>query len=147
MALTTGTKDDDKKDGAGATGAAPTIEELQAQLAKAEQTAREATEAAQAAQEEKQSLAEQVTGLQGTVQTLETKKGELEDKLAAAPTKAATPAKVKKQTVLVVSATDYSYDIGDGIKVTPDVPVKAERYDGNLLDAQMKAGYIVEFEA
>ena len=49
--------------------------------------------------------------------------------------------------LLVVSATDFSYDIGDGLRATPDVPVKAERYEGNLLDSQMKAGYVVEYKA
>lgn len=67
--------------------------------------------------------------------------------LQAKPGADKAQAKVKKTMLLVVSATDFSYDIGDGLRATPDVPVKAERYEGNLLDSQMKAGYVVEYKA
>lgn len=52
----------------------------------------------------------------------------------------------KPKTLLVVSATDYNYDLGDGNKATPDKPVKAERYPGNLLDGLMTAGLVIEYE-
>ena len=120
----------------------PTIEELQAQLAAAQEQLAKADETIAAVTEEKQQLA-------AKADELSTAKGSLEAQVADLQAKAGAdkaPAKVKKSMLLVVSATDFSYDIGDGLRATPDVPVKAERYEGNLLDSQMKAGYVVEFE-
>lgn len=117
-----------------ATGDTQTPEQLQAQL---EDMQRKLNEAEQA----RLDLEGKNQDLTSSVQTLEGKVVELSK--APAPAKAV---KVKKESVLVISATEYSYDVGDGVKVTPDAPVRAERYEGNLLDAQMKAGYIVVFE-
>ena len=55
-------------------------------------------------------------------------------------TKAAQP-----KIVTVISLTQYSYLV-DGVRVTPDVPVKLEWRPGNLLDCNMKAGLIGEYE-
>ncbi len=121
----------------------PTIEELQAQLAAAQEQLAKADETIAAVTEEKQQLA-------AKADELSTAKGSLEAQVADLQAKAGAdkaPAKVKKSMLLVVSATDFSYDIGDGLRATPDVPVKAERYEGNLLDSQMKAGYVVEYKA
>ncbi len=121
----------------------PTIEELQAQLAAAQEQLAKADETIAAVTEEKQALA-------AKADELSTAKGSLEAQVADLQAKAGAdkaPAKVKKSMLLVVSATDFSYDIGDGLRATPDVPVKAERYEGNLLDSQMKAGYVVEYKA
>ncbi len=119
----------------------PTIEELQAQLAAAQEQLAKADETNAAVTEEKQQLA-------AKADELSTAKGSLEAQVAdlqAKPSADKAQAKVKKSMLLVVSATDFSYDIGDGLRATPDVPVKAERYEGNLLDSQMKAGYVVEY--
>lgn len=134
---------------------APTVEELQAQLAAAqEQLAAANTEKEAQAQsiseltEANSALTTKAEGLEGQVGQLESAKGALETQVAelqAKPGADKGPAKVKKTMVLVVSATEFSYDIGNNQKATPDVPVKAERYEGNLLDAQMKAGYVVEY--
>ncbi len=121
----------------------PTIEGLQAQLAAAQEQLAKADETIAAVTEEKQQLA-------AKADELSTAKGSLEAQVADLQAKAGAdkaPAKVKKSMLLVVSATDFSYDIGDGLRATPDVPVKAERYEGNLLDSQMKAGYVVEYKA
>lgn len=121
----------------------PTIEELQAQLAAAQEQLAKADETIAAVTEEKQQLA-------AKADELSTAKGSLEAQVADLQAKAGAdkaPAKVKKSMLLVVSATEFSYDIGDGLRATPDVPVKAERYEGNLLDSQMKAGYVVEYKA
>lgn len=121
----------------------PTIEELQAQLAAAQEQLAKADETIAAVTEEKQQLA-------AKADELSTAKGSLEAQVAdlqAKPGADKAQAKVKKSMLLVVSATDFSYDIGDGLRATPDVPVKAERYEGNLLDSQMKAGYVVEYKA
>ena len=121
----------------------PTIEELQAQLAAAQEQLAKADETIAAVTEEKQQLATKAD-------ELSTAKGSLEAQVAdlqAKPSADKAQAKVKKSMLLVVSATDFSYDIGDGLRATPDVPVKAERYEGNLLDSQMKAGYVVEYKA
>ena len=121
----------------------PTIEELQAQLAAAQEQLAKADETIAAVTEEKQQLA-------AKADELSTAKGSLEAQVAdlqAKPSADKAQAKVKKSMLLVVSATDFSYDIGDGLRATPDVPVKAERYEGNLLDSQMKAGYVVEYKA
>lgn len=121
----------------------PTIEELQAQLAAAQEQLAKADETIAAVTEEKQQLA-------AKADELSTAKGSLEAQVADLQAKAGAdkaPAKVKKSMLLVVSATDFSYDIGDGLRATPDVPVKAERYEGNLLDSQMKAGYVIEYKA
>ena len=91
-----------------------------------------------------------VKALAAKADELSTAKGSLEAQVADLQAKAGAdkaPTKVKKSMLLVVSATDFSYDIGDGLRATPDVPVKAERYEGNLLDSQMKAGYVVEYKA
>ena len=128
----------------------PTIEELQAQLAAAQEQLAKADETIAAVTEEKQALAEEKQQLAAKADELSTAKGSLEAQVADLQAKAGadkTPAKVKKSMLLVVSATDFSYDIGDGLRATPDVPVKAERYEGNLLDSQMKAGYVVEYKA
>lgn len=135
----------------------PTLEELQAQLAAAQEalaasnTEKDAlvqsnSELTQANSE----LATKAEGLEGQVGQLESAKGALETQVAELQAKPAAdkgPAKVKKSMVTVVSATDFSYDIGNGQTATPDKPIKAERYEGNLLDSQMKAGYVVEFSA
>ena len=128
----------------------PTIEELQArlaaaqeQLAKADETIAAVTEEKQALAEEKQQLAAKADELSSQADALKTQVADLQAKPGADKAQA----KVKKTMLLVVSATDFSYDIGDGLRATPDVPVKAERYEGNLLDSQMKAGYVVEYKA
>lgn len=128
----------------------PTIEELQAQLAAAQEQLAKADETIAAVTEEKQQLAEEKQQLVAKADELSTAKGSLEAQVADLQAKAGAdkaPAKVKKSMLLVVSATDFSYDIGDGLRATPDVPVKAERYEGNLLDSQMKVGYVVEYKA
>lgn len=130
----------------------PTIEELQVQLAaaqeqlaKADETIAAVTEEKQQLAEEKQQLAAKADELSSQADALKTQVADLQAKPGA--DKAQAQAKVKKTMLLVVSATDFSYDIGDGLRATPDVPVKAERYEGNLLDSQMKAGYVVEYKA
>ena len=135
----------------------PTIEELQAQLAAAQEQLAKADETIAAVTEEKQELAEEKQQLAEEKQQLAAKADELSSQADALKTQVAdlqakpgadkAQAKVKKTMLLVVSATDFSYDIGDGLRATPDVPVKAERYEGNLLDSQMKAGYVVEYKA
>lgn len=121
----------------------PTIEELQAQLAAAQEQLAKADETIAAVTEEKQQLAAKADELSSQADALKTQVADLQAKPGADK----APAKVKKSMLLVVSATDFSYDIGDGLRATPDVPVKAERYEGNLLDSQMKAGYVVEYKA
>lgn len=67
---------------------------------------------------------------------------------AEASTKASKPAaKVKTRDVRVISATRYSYLLDDEnqTRVTPDLPVKAELREGNLLHSHMEAGLIKEF--
>ena len=123
----------------------PTIEELQAQLAAAQEQLAKADETIAAVTEEKQALAAKADELSAAKGSLEAQVADLQAKAGA--DKAPATAKVKKSMLLVVSATDFSYDIGDGLRATPDVPVKAERYEGNLLDSQMKAGYVVEYKA
>ena len=121
----------------------PTIEELQAQLAAAQEQLAKADETIAAVTEEKQQLAAKADELSSQADALEAQVADLQAK----PSADKAQAKVKKSMLLVVSATDFSYDIGDGLRATPDVPVKAERYEGNLLDSQMKAGYVVEYKA
>ena len=121
----------------------PTIEELQAQLAAAQEQLAKADETIAAVTEEKQQLAAKADELSSQADALKTQVADLQAKPGADK----APAKVKKSMLLVVSATEFSYDIGDGLRATPDVPVKAERYEGNLLDLQMKAGYVVEYKA
>ena len=121
----------------------PTIEELQAQLAAAQEQLAKADETIAAVTEEKQQLAAKADELSSQADDLKTQVADLQAKPGADKAQA----KVKKSMLLVVSATDFSYDIGDGLRATPDVPVKAERYEGNLLDSQMKAGYVVEYKA
>ena len=128
----------------------PTIEELQAQLAAAQEQLAKADETIAAVTEEKQALAEEKQQLAAKADELSSQADALKTQVAdlqAKPGADKAQAKVKKTMLLVVSATDFSYDIGDGLRATPDVPVKAERYDGNLLDSQMKAGYVVEYKA
>ena len=128
----------------------PTIEELQAQLAAAQEQLAKADETIAAVTEEKQALAEEKQQLAAKADELSSQADALKTQVAdlqAKPGADKAQAKVKKTMLLVVSATDFSYDIGDGLRATPDVPVKAERYEGNLLDAQMKAGYVVEYKA
>ena len=77
---------------------------------------------------------------------------ELEQALAEAQAAAGDKTKeveeaVKPKMITVVSCTDRSYLIENGIRVHADRPVKAEWRPGNLLDANMKAGLIQEFEA
>ena len=119
----------------------PTIEELQAQLAAAQEQLAKADETIAAVTEEKQALAAKADELSSQTDALKTQVADLQAK----PSTDKGQAKVKKSMVLVVSATEFSYDIGNNQKATPDVPVKAERYEGNLLDSQMKAGYVVEY--
>ncbi len=128
----------------------PTIEELQAQLAAAQEQLAKADETIAAVTEEKQALAEEKQQLAAKADELSSQADALKTQVAdlqAKPGADKAQAKVKKTMLLVVSATDFSYDIGDGLRATPDVPVKAERYEGNLLDSQMKAGYVVEYKA
>lgn len=128
----------------------PTIEELQAQLAAAQEQLAKADETIAAVTEEKQALAEEKQQLVAKADELSSQADALKTQVAdlqAKPGADKAQAKVKKTMLLVVSATDFSYDIGDGLRATPDVPVKAERYEGNLLDSQMKAGYVVEYKA
>lgn len=128
----------------------PTIEELQAQLAAAQEQLAKADETIAAVTEEKQALAEEKQQLAAKADELSSQADALKTQVAdlqAKPGADKAQAKVKKSMLLVVSATDFSYDIGDGLRATPDVPVKAERYEGNLLDSQMKAGYVVEYKA
>ena len=128
----------------------PTIEELQAQLAAAQEQLAKADETIAAVTEEQQQLAEEKQQLAAKADELSSQADALKTRVAdlqAKPGADKAQAKVKKTMLLVVSATDFSYDIGDGLRATPDVPVKAERYEGNLLDSQMKAGYVVEYKA
>ena len=128
----------------------PTIEELQAQLAAAQEQLAKADETVAAVTEEKQQLAEEKQQLAAKADELSSQADALKTQVAdlqAKPSADKAQAKVKKSMLLVVSATDFSYDIGDGLRATPGVPVKAERYEGNLLDSQMKAGYVVEYKA
>lgn len=128
----------------------PTIEELQAQLAAAQEQLAKADETIAAVTEEKQALAEEKQQLAAKADELSSQADALKTQVAdlqAKPGADKAQAKVKKTMLLVVSATDFSYDIGDGLRATPDVPVKAERYEGNLLDSQMKAGYVIEYKA
>lgn len=128
----------------------PTIEELQAQLAAAQEQLAKADETIAAVTEEKQQLAEEKQQLAAKADELSSQADALKTQVAdlqAKPGADKAQAKVKKTMLLVVSATDFSYDIGDGLRATPDVPVKAERYEGNLLDSQMKAGYVIEYKA
>lgn len=128
----------------------PTIEELQAQLAAAQEQLAKADETIAAVTEEKQQLAEEKQQLAAKADELSSQADALKTQVAdlqAKPGADKAQAKVKKTMLLVVSATDFSYDIGDGLRATPDVPVKAECYEGNLLDSQMKAGYVVEYKA
>lgn len=128
----------------------PTIEELQAQLAAAQEQLAKADETIAAVTEEKQQLAEEKQQLAAKADELSSQADALKTQVAdlqAKPGADKAQVKVKKTMLLVVSATDFSYDIGDGLRATPDVPVKAERYEGNLLDSQMKAGYVVEYKA
>ena len=128
----------------------PTIEELQAQLAAAQEQLAKADETIAAVTEEKQQLVEEKQQLAAKADELSSQADALKTQVAdlqAKPGADKAQAKVKKSMLLVVSATDFSYDIGDGLRATPDVPVKAERYEGNLLDSQMKAGYVVEYKA
>lgn len=128
----------------------PTIEELQAQLAAAQEQLAKADETIAAVTEEKQALAEEKQQLAAKADELSSQADALKTQVAdlqAKPGADKAQAKVKRTMLLVVSATDFSYDIGDGLRATPDVPVKAERYEGNLLDSQMKAGYVVEYKA
>lgn len=128
----------------------PTIEELQAQLAAAQEQLAKADETIAAVTEEKQALAEEKQQLAAKADELSSQADALKAQVAdlqAKPGADKAQAKVKKTMLLVVSATDFSYDIGDGLRATPDVPVKAERYEGNLLDSQMKAGYVIEYKA
>lgn len=128
----------------------PTIEELQAQLAAAQEQLAKADETIAAVTEEKQQLAEEKQQLAAKADELSSQADALKTQVAdlqAKPGADKVQAKVKKSMLLVVSATDFSYDIGDGLRATPDVPVKAERYEGNLLDSQMKAGYVIEYKA
>lgn len=128
----------------------PTIEELQAQLAAAQEQLAKADETIAAVTEEKQQLAEEKQQLAAKADELSSQADALKAQVAdlqAKPGADKAQAKVKKSMLLVVSATDFSYDIGDGLRATPDVPVKAERYEGNLLDSQMKAGYVIEYKA
>ena len=128
----------------------PTIEELQAQLAAAQEQLAKADETIAAVTEEKQQLAEEKQQLAAKADELSSQADALKTQVAdlqAKPGADKAQAKVKKSMLLVVSATAFSYDIGDGLRATPDVPVKAERYEGNLLDSQMKAGYVVEYKA
>lgn len=128
----------------------PTIEELQAQLAAAQEQLAKADETIAAVTEEKQQLAEEKQQLAAKADELSSQADALKTQVAdlqAKPGADKAQAKVKKTMLLVVSATGFSYDIGDGLRATPDVPVKAERYEGNLLDSQMKAGYVVEYKA
>lgn len=128
----------------------PTIEELQAQLAAAQEQLAKADETIAAVTEEKQALAEEKQQLAAKADELSSQADALKTQVAdlqAKPGADKAQAKVKKSMLLVVSATDFSYDIGDGLRATPDVPVKAERYEGNLLDSQMKAGYVIEYKA
>lgn len=120
--------------------AAADVTRLQGELEKAgrdldDATAREAD------------LKNQVTSANDAKAAVERKLEEAERSLAEAASAQVKQPKVAKPVMLnVVSNTNYSYDIGDGIRVTPDVPVKALRSPGNLLDCNMNAGLIVEYE-
>ena len=95
------------------------LEELKAKLAAAEAKAQEAEGKAQEATRQ------------------------LEELSADKSRKAAEA--VKPKILTVISKTPYSYLV-DGVRVTPDVPVKLEWRPGNLLDCNMKAGLIGEYE-
>ena len=103
------------------------VEALQAKLAEAEAKA--------AAAEQEAAEAKAATA------AAEAKAAAAEKSAKAAPKAKA----VKTETLKVVSATEYTYLI-DGVRVTPDIPVSLERREGNLLDAQMKAGLIRVYE-
>lgn len=110
------------------------VEALQAKLAEAEAAAAaaelEAAEAKAAAEKAAETAA------------AEKARADAAEKSAKAAPKAKA---MKPETLKVVSATEYTYLI-DGVRVTPDIPVSLERREGNLLDAQMKAGLIRVYE-
>lgn len=95
----------------------------------------------------KQKLAEAEGRAEAAEKAVEEAKAEAEKAKAQAAeaAKGKSARKAKTESVRVVSATNYSYLI-DGTRVTPDIPVTLERREGNLLDAQMKAGLIKEYE-
>ena len=147
----------------------PTVEELKAQLeaalaakAQAEGDLASANEKAAQADDRAAAAEGKVVELNGKLDTAagqlqeagnavaaaNAKVEDLEAKAAAAPTAgAAVPGKkpFKAKEVTVVSATQYAYNI-DGVRVD-DVPKKLLRAPGNLLDVNMDAGLIVEFES
>lgn len=99
------------------------LAELEAKLAQKEKEAEEAKKAAEAA----------------AARADEAEKAEKAGK-ASKPT--------KRRTINVISDSGYSYLLEDNVtRVTPDIPVKAEVYEGNLLDGLMKAGLVIEYEA
>lgn len=135
---------------------APTVEELQALLAKAqEDNAKLTQEKAELEDANKEfaganeALVNEKTALEGRVSEAEQKAKDAETAAAAAAaaslsTKKSKPAKDRE--VNVVSATPFSYLMEDGQRVSPDRPIKLTLREGSLLDANMKAGLIVEYE-
>lgn len=118
-------------------GADQELEALKQKLAEAEGRA-------EAAEKEKALLAEKAEAAEKAVEEAKAE-AEKAKAQAAEAAKGKSARKAKTESVRVVSATNYSYLI-DGTRVTPDIPVTLERREGNLLDAQMKAGLIKEYE-
>ncbi len=114
------------------------IRTLTEQLAAAQDKGTEDLEA------EKQARLKDAQAKDGKIAELETA---LEQAKAAAAAKSDKPAKAEKPKILsVISKNDRSYLVENGIRVLPDRPVRAEWRPGNLLDANMKAGLIEEFD-
>ena len=116
------------------------LEELKAKLAAAEARADSAEGVAAAAKSEAAEAAAKAEEAEGKAQEATR---QLEELSAAKSRKAAEA--VKPKILTVISKTPYSYLV-DGVRVTPDVPVKLEWRPGNLLDCNMKAGLIGEYE-
>lgn len=109
------------------------LAELREQLAKAQ------AEKLAAEQEKEQALqakAEAVT------------RAETAEQAARSAPQAPQKKAFKAKLVTVISATGYNYLLEDNVtRITPNAPVKAERAPGNLLDALMDTGSVVEFES
>lgn len=116
------------------------LEELKAKLAAAEARANSAEGEAEAAKNEAAEAKDKADQAEAKAQEAARQLVELSEAKSEKTTKAAQP-----KIVTVISLTQYSYLV-DGVRVTPDVPVKLEWRPGNLLDCNMKAGLIGEYE-
>lgn len=113
-------------------------EDLQRQLAELKEQA----EVARKEKEEAESRAEAQAQRADEAEKVAQAERERAD---AAANSAGKKTEQKTESVTVVSATDYSYLI-EGVRVTPDRPVKLERRFGNLLDVHMNRGLIKVYE-